>query len=330
VYTNSLQIEYSAGSLTIPERVRFRHKLDGLDSDWQDAGTRREALYTNLGPGRYTFRVAAANNDGVWNEAGASIAFTIPPAFYQTRWFYALCALGCLGLLAALYRARVRQIASQVRGRLEERLAERERIARELHDTLLQGMQGLIWRFQAAADRIPSGEPARQLLEQSLDRADKLLGESRDKVKDLRPAAGDAAELADALAAEGEQFAQLHPAEFRVSAHGTRRSLHPIVREEGFLIGREALGNAFAHARAARIEAEVTYDDTALHIRVRDNGQGIDTAVLNAGGRAGHFGLIGMRERAKKLGAQLEVWSKPGNGTEVDLRVPAKVAYVQS
>jgi signal transduction histidine kinase/ligand-binding sensor domain-containing protein len=327
VHTTDVQIEYAANSLTVPERVRFRYKLEGLDRDWQDVGTRREALYTNLGPGRYTFRVIAANNDGVWNDTGASIGFAIAPAFYQTRWFYALCAIACLGLLAALYQVRMRQVAAQVRGRLEARLGERERIARELHDTLLQSVQGLIWRFQAATDRIPSAEPARQLMEQSLDRADELLAESRDKVKDLRPTATAAKDLPQAIAAEGEQFALGHPAEFRVSVHGTCRELHPIVREEGFLIGREALGNAFRHAGARQIEVEVSYDHAALHVRIRDDGEGINPDVLTAGGRPGHFGLIGMRERAKKLGARLEVWSKPGAGTEVELRVPGRVAY---
>ena len=234
IHSTSLQIDYSAGSLTVPERVHFRYKLEGLDREWQEVGARREALYTNLGPGHYTFRVSAANNDGVWNNADASIRFTIPPAFYQTRWFYALCGLACVVILIALYGVRIRQVAAQVRGRLEARLAERERIARELHDTLLQGMQGLILRFQAAADRIAPGEPVRRMLEESLDRADKLLEEGRDRVKDLRPAASDVADLAQALAAEGEQFAQLHSAVFRVSVQGTRRDLHPIVREEGF------------------------------------------------------------------------------------------------
>ena len=330
VHTANLQIEYSAGSLTVPERVRFRYKLEGSDRDWQEAGTRREALYTNLGPGHYTFRVTASNNDGVWNTNGASIEFIIPPTFYQTKWFYAVCLLVCVAILTALYRVRVRQVAAQVRGRLEARLAERERIARELHDTLLQGMQGLIWRFQAATDRIPPGEPARQLMEQSLDRADKLLGESRDRVKDLRPTTIDVADLAQALAAEGEQLAQLPPIEFRVSVQGAHRGLHPIVREEVFLVCREALRNAFQHSGARNIEAEVTYGHTALHVRIRDDGQGIGTTVLDAGGKPGHFGLIGMRERANKLGGQLDVWSKPGAGTEIDLRVPANVAYRRS
>jgi signal transduction histidine kinase/ligand-binding sensor domain-containing protein len=329
IHSTSLQIDYSAGSLTVPERVHFRYKLEDSDREWQEVGTRREALYTNLGPGHYRFRVSAANNDGVWNNAGASIRFTIPPAFYQTRWFYTLCVLASVAILVALYRVRMRQVAAQVRGRLEARLAERERIARELHDTLLQGMQGLIWRFEAAADRIAPGEPARRLMGESLHRANKLLAEGRDRVKDLRPAASEVADLAQALAVEGEQFAQLHSAVFRVSVHGTCRDLHPIVREEGFLIGREALTNAFRHANARDIEAEVTYGATTLHVRIRDDGRGISAAVLDEG-KPGHFGLLGMRERANKLGAHFEVWSSPGAGTEVDLRVPANVAYRRS
>jgi signal transduction histidine kinase/ligand-binding sensor domain-containing protein len=326
VNTANLQIDYSAGSLTVPERVQFRYKLEGSDQDWQEVGARRVALYTNLGPGHYSFHVIACNNDGVWNTEGASLKFLIPPAFYQTRWFDALCAIAAVLLLAVLYRVRLRQVASQVRSRLEARLAERERIARELHDTLLQGMQGLIWRFQAAADRIPPDQPARQLMEQSLDRADKLLEESRDKVKDLRPAGSGTLNLEQALAREGEHLAQDQSTNFRVNVQGTPRDLHPIVREEGLLIAREALGNAFRHAEAKDIEVELTYGESAFHLRVRDDGRGIDATVL-AGGRPGHFGLTGMRERAKKLGAHLDVWSKPNAGSEIDLRIPADVAY---
>src|SRR4030095_14341192 len=156
-------------------------------------------------------------------------------------------------VLASLQRIWMHRVAAQVRGKLEERLPERGRIARELHDTLLQGMQGLIWRCQAVADRMPPAEQMRQLMEQSLDQADKLLGESRDKVKDLRGSASNSADLAAALAAAGNQSAQLHHAKFRVSVQGNRRELHPIVREESFLIGREALANAFRHAGAQTI-----------------------------------------------------------------------------
>jgi signal transduction histidine kinase/ligand-binding sensor domain-containing protein len=326
IHTTNLQIDYSAGSYTIPERIRFRYKLEGSDRDWQDGGARREAIYTNLGPGKYLFRVTAANDAGVWNDTGTSIDFTIAPAFYQAGWFHALCALLCFGMLALLYRMRIGQVRAQTGRLLGARLAERERIARELHDTLLQGMQGLIWRFQAAADRIPSGEPARELMERSLERADRLMGEGRDRIKDLRAAGGDATDLAQALAIEGEALALAHATEFRLTIEGAPRDLHPIVREEVFLIAREALGNSFRHSGAKHIEAQASYDETALRIRVRDDGRGISTDVLT-GGKPNRFGLVGMRERAVKLGAQLEIWSSPGAGTEIDLRVPAKVAY---
>jgi signal transduction histidine kinase/ligand-binding sensor domain-containing protein len=325
--SQSLEIRYFGLNLTAPEKVVYRYRLDGFDDAWQDVGHRAEAIYTRLAPGRYTFRVMASNGNGVWTAPVSAASFVVLPSFYQTRWFYALSAIGCLALLGALYRVRVRQVAAQVRGRLEARLAERERIARDLHDTLLQGMQGLIWRFEAATNRIPPDQPARQLMEDSLERADKLLEEGRDRVKDLRPIGREVVDLPRSLAAEGEQFAQLHPATFRVSVQGTARVLHPIVREEGFLIAREALGNAFRHSGAKDIEAEITYDDAAVRVRIRDDGRGISATMLQAGGRPGHFGLMGMRERARKLGGQLEIWSKPDAGTEVELRVPASVAY---
>jgi signal transduction histidine kinase/ligand-binding sensor domain-containing protein len=325
-HTTNVQIDYSAGSYRVPGRVRFRYKLEGSDPDWQDVGGRRDAIYTNLGPGDYRFRVIASNSDGIWNTTGAALDFAIAPAFYQTRWFHALCALLAFGVLAILYRLRIAQVRLQTSRLLAARLGERERIARELHDTLLQSMQGLIWRFQAATDSIPHGEPARNLMEQSLERADKLLGEGRDRVKDLRAAGRDGSDLIQALAAEGEQLAVAQPAEFRVSVEGVPRNPHPIVREEAFLIAREALGNAFRHAGAKHIEVDVSYCESSLHVRVRDDGRGISSEVL-ADGKPNRFGLVGMRERAKKLGAQLYIWSRPGAGTEVDLNIPAKVAF---
>jgi signal transduction histidine kinase/ligand-binding sensor domain-containing protein len=328
--TNNLQIAYAGLSLSVPERVQYRYRLKGLDQEWQNAGTRRTAYYTRLAPGSYDFQVVAANDAGVWNRLGANLAITIVPTWYQTWWFYALSTFLVLTALAGLYRLRLAQVRAETRRLLEARLTERVRIARDLHDTLLQGMQGLIWRFRAATNRIPPEQPARQLMEQSLDRAEELLGESRDRVKDLRPVTYDVVDLAQSLAAEGEQFANLYPAKFRVSVQGAPRDLHPIVREEGFLIAREALGNAFRHSGAKDVEVDVTYDEGALHVRVRDDGRGITAPLLEPGGRPGHFGLVGMRERAKKLGGQLDVWTKTGAGTEIDLRVPAKVAYRRS
>ncbi len=160
-HTTSLELDYTAGSLSVPERVRFRHKLDGLDGDWQDGGNRREVFYTNLLPGEYTFHVIAANNDGVWNNVGTSLHIRIKPAWFQTRWFEALCVLAALGVLAALYRGRLAQVRADSRRLLEARLSERERIARDLHDTLLQSMQGLMLRFRGATNQIREGEKAR-------------------------------------------------------------------------------------------------------------------------------------------------------------------------
>jgi signal transduction histidine kinase len=285
------------------------------------------ALSDAIAQGQFnTSHVIASNND-VWNTVGALVRFIILSAFYQTRWTYALYVLVCMALLTLMYRIRMRQIRSQVRSRLEERLAERERIARELHDTLLQGVQGLILRFQAAADIIPAHEPARCAMARILERADNLLDQSRARIKDLRDPASARVALQEALATEGEQLKSHYEGEVIVSAVGILRDLHPIVREEALLIGREALVNASRHAHATRIEAELFYGDTELRMRIRDNGRGIDPFVLRNASPQDRWGLLGMRERAKKLSARFEIWSLADAGTEIDLHVPAEVAY---
>lgn len=327
--TTRLGIDYSAGSLTIPERVRFRYKLDGSDQDWQDAGGSREALYTNLSPGRYTFQVIASNNDGVWNTEGASVDFIINPAFYQTQWFEVLGALLGLTALVALFHLRMRHLSARIRARLEIRLAERERIARELHDTLLQGVQGLIWCFQVATDRIPPGDKTRGLLEQSIERADKLLAESRDRVKDLRTRSSGVLELSQALEAEVGTMAHVGTAQFSTSLVGAVRGLHPIVREEVFLIAREALTNALRHSQAQHIEAEISYGNAALQVRIRDDGRGLIPDLASWATLENHFGLLGMRERARKIRATLTIRSKPGEGSEIELKVPGDLAYLK-
>jgi signal transduction histidine kinase/ligand-binding sensor domain-containing protein len=327
MHTTNVRIEYTAASLSVPERVRFRYRLQGVDKDWQNAGDRREATYTNLGPGQYVFHVIASNHDGVWNKTGASVAFRIAPAFYQTRWFYGLCVLVGLAFLWVLYQARIRQVSAHLHARLEERLAERERIARELHDTLLQSVQGLVLRFRAAVSRLPQGEPARSPLENALERADGVLAEARDRVKQLRTSSDPDLDISQAIAAWAEELVTPQTAAFRSTVVGIPRAVHPIVREEALYIAREALTNAFRHAEARQIEAEVSYGASEVQIRVRDDGRGIDGDVLRAGGKEGHWGLLGMRERARKVRGTLTVWSKPNAGTEVDLRLPAHVAY---
>jgi len=290
--------------------------------------------YSNLSPGNYRFRVAASNNNGVWNEAGDSLDFSIAPAYYQTTWFQASCVAAFLGLVWALYRYRLHQAAHEFNVRLEERVGERVRIARELHDTLLQSFHGLLPRFQAAYNLLPGRTAdARKVLETALDDAARAITEARDAVQDMRSSTVIVNDLAKAVEAVGLELAA-HQRDangdapsFSLEVEGSPQDLHPILRDEIYRISGEALRNAFHHARARKIEVEIRYDRRQLRVRVRDNGVGIDPGVLNSEGRAGHFGLKGVRERAKNIGGQLEVWSEQGAGTEVELTVPDSVAY---
>jgi signal transduction histidine kinase len=300
-----LRIDYTALSLVAPEKNRFRVMLEGRDRKWQDVGTRRQAFYTDLAPGRYRFRVIASNNSGVWNEAGAAVDFAITPAYYQTTWFRVAIVTTALALLWALYRRHVRQLAHEFDARLQERVNERTRIARELHDTLLQSFHGVMFRFQAAANVLP-GRPleAKQRLETALKHGTDAIREGRDAVQGLRASTTVTNDLAVALSTLGEELAvtqinDSHPetAGLDVAIRGTPRTLRPIIWDDIYRIASEALRNAFRHARARRIEVEIRYDDRQFQLRVRDDGQGIDAAVLD-GHRAGHFGLPGMREHA--------------------------------
>lgn len=327
VHTQNLEIAYTAWSLTVPEQVRFRYWLEGSDPGWRVVGRERRAVYTNLGPGSYRFHVAASHDSETWSNSVATLDFEILPAFYQTNWFKGLCVLIALLLLGVFFRVQMLRATARVRIRLEERMLERERIARELHDTLLQGLQGLIMRFHSVALRIPEREPLRDLMERVLERADEVLIESRDKVKDLRDVSGGEKDLSEDIAETGRLFATDNKIDFSVTVHGSTRDLHLIVREETFLITREALANAFTHAQAGRIEVDLFYERAGLRVNVRDDGRGIDENTLLAGGRTGHWGLLGMRERAQKIGATLQIYSRANAGTELELRVPAALAY---
>jgi signal transduction histidine kinase len=209
---------------------------------------------------------------------------------------------------------------------MEERLGERERIARELHDTLLQGIQGLVLRFQAVAERIPASEPARHMIEKALDRADEVLVEGRDRVKNLRLTPR-LKPLPEALADAIKDLAPNDGIEFSVVVEGELRDLSPLARDEAYWIAHEALVNAIRHARAKRIEIEIAYDSMRLRLRFRDDGCGIDPGIIEAGGKPGHWGMRGMRERSARIGARLETWSRPDAGTELELEIPGSVAY---
>src|SRR5262249_15071194 len=331
--TRDLQIDYTALSLVVPERVRFRYQLEGHDREWQDAGTRRQAFYTDLPPATYRFRVIASNDSGVWNENGAVLDFAVAPAYYQTLWFRVLLIAALGGFLALLYRLREQQVARQYAVRMEERVNERLRIARELHDTLLQTFQGALLQFHAFTFTMPERSAARRKLENIIDQASRGVTEGRDAVQALRASTVVTNDLADAMHAIGAELAaQTAPPvpEYRVLVEGTSRDLAPLVRNEAYRIACEAVRNAFRHAKATRIEVEIRYDGGQLRLRVRDDGKGVDAGVADGADRPGHFGLPGMRERAGLIGATLTVWSERDAGTEVELTVPASIAYAKA
>jgi signal transduction histidine kinase/ligand-binding sensor domain-containing protein len=329
--TNSLRIDYVGINLSQPEKVRYRYLLDGVDQDWRDVQGRRQAFYTNLDPGPHRFRVTAANGDGAWNDAGATLNFDIPPTFVQTGWFVALCAALAAVIISMLVRFRFHQMAVRVRGRIEERVAERERIARELHDTLLQSVEGLILRVHAAsrqlAARVPAGDSAIEMLDKAVRHADEVMAEGRDRVLGLRSPDADSSDLTHALTALGEELSTVHGTAFRSITEGSVRELSPNVKDEIYLIGKEALLNAFRHAQAESIEAHFIYSDAELRVRIRDDGVGLDAALGESGMRPGHWGLKGMRERAEKIGAKLDTWSRAAAGTEIELTIPGSAAY---
>jgi signal transduction histidine kinase/ligand-binding sensor domain-containing protein len=330
--TQNVEIDYAGLSLSIPERVRFRYKLEDTDTDWQNVGTRRQAYYSNLGPGSYRFRVIARNNDGVWNDTGASIDFSIAPTYYQTAWFRVSCLAVFLALVWASYQLRIQELQHQFTIGAEARVKERTRIARELHDTLLQSFQGVTLLFQRARNLLPERTAeAMQTLDSALDGADEALAEGRDAIHDLRSPASAARGLAEEITALTEELVandgNRDAVQSRVVIEGSAQTLHPDVHIEIYRIAREALRNAFKHSGGRRIETEIAYSESLFRLRIRDDGKGIDPNVRDRSERTGHWGLRGMRERTERLGGELNLWSEPGAGTEVELRIPGSIAY---
>jgi len=330
--TRDLEIEYTALSFVNPQKVRFRYKLEGRDTTWQDPGIRRQAFYSDLKPGSYGFRVIASNNNGVWNNEGATLNFTVLPAWFQTGWFRASCIGAFALLLWTIYQLRVQQLHRRFVIGLEAQVSERTRIARELHDTLLQSLHGLMFQFQGARNLLPRRpDDAMRSLDEAIGETKKALAASRDAIQGLRLEPMATGNLADLLMSASRELANSEPGPvppvFDLVEEGDQQMLSSATRNEICRTALEVLRNAYRHAHARRIEAEIRYGDQMVRLRIRDDGRGIDPDVLEEGGRAGHWGLRGIRERAERIGANVEFWSELGKGTEVELAIPAAVAY---
>jgi signal transduction histidine kinase len=314
--TTRFDLYYTAPSFVAPEKVRFKYKLEGFDKDWIDSGTRRIAYYTNLRPGAYTFRVIASNNDGVWNQTGAAFSLYLKPYFYQTYWFYAVCLLALFMLGWLLFRLRVRGMQAQ----FNAVLGERTRIAREIHDNLAQEMAGLSIQLEVVARTMPPGADAAM---SSLDRARRQvrhgIAEARRYVWELRSPALDNNDLPTALAETARRLTHDTAIHAQVEVNGTFRPLAQSVEGNLLRIGQEAINNAVKHAQAQRILVNLVFDARRVQLIVRDDGHGFNNQV---NGRDGHFGLIGMKERAEQIGGTLSIQSSEGAGTEVVADIP--------
>jgi signal transduction histidine kinase/ligand-binding sensor domain-containing protein len=323
--TRDLEIDYTALSYVVPQKVRFRYKLEGRDAAWQEPGTRRQAFYSDLRPGRYRFQVIACNNDGVWNESGASLDFSVAPAWYQTNWFQILCVVSGVLIVRVVYRLRVLRISRALGARFDERLAERTRMARDLHDTFLQTIQGSKLVADDALE--PSTDPIR--MRRAMEQLSAWLGratqEGRAALNSLRTATTQTNDLGEALRRVTED--RLIPSSMAVtfSVVGDAREMHPIVRDEIYRIGYEAIRNACMHSAASQLEVALRYADD-LALRVSDNGTGMDPAIADRG-KDGHFGLQGMRERAARIGGKLTLESSSSSGTEIKLVVTAGIIF---
>ena len=325
-----IQFTFIALSLSVPERVRYRYLLEGFDEAWSDPVAAREAVYTNLSPRSYRFRLTASNPDGIWSSQEASLTFEVAPLFWQTWVFRVAVVLACAGIILAWYRLRVRQLAKRLNLRFEARLGERTRIAQELHDTLLQGFLSASMQVHVATDSLPDGSPAKPTLARALQLMRQVIDEGRNAVRGLRSSNSSSLNLEQAFLQVKQEFVPVERASgqigYRVIVEGEQRLLHPLLRDEIYRIGREALRNAFRHARAQQIEVELKYSPSQLRVLIRDDGRGIEPEILRSG-RDGHWGLSGMRERAEQIGGRFHVYSSPMAGTEVELTVPGHVAF---
>ena len=322
----SITLRYGSTALSTPERVKFRYKLDGSGQGWSDTVASRQVIFSHLSPRAYSFRIVASSSEGQWNGPETVVPFVIEPAFWQTWWFLALCLATCTLLAVMLYRLRMRQLARQLNVRFQERLAERTRIARDLHDTLLQGVISASMQLDVAEDQLPDDSPTKSVLRRILHLMRQVNEEGRATLRGLRMVDDDNYSLELAFSRMRQEFSIDEKISYRVVTYSIQRPLRLTVRDEVYRIGREAVINALLHARANAVEVEVEYANKYLRVVVRDDGCGINPHVLDTG-REGHWGITGMRERSDSIGARLTLRSRIDAGTEVELTVPGAVVF---
>ncbi len=314
----NLEFTYSGLTYLQPTRLTFRYILEGFDKKWIAAGARREAFYTNLPPGTYRFRVTACNADGVCNETGSSVSFALAPHFYQRAWFLPLCILA-LGLAAwMIYQLRIHRLREQ----FNLILTERSRIARELHDTLIQGLSGITMEMQALAGRMRSPDE-RSTLEDIVRDAGACLKETRRSVAGLRSEQGADSGLAAAIAQTAKHITEAKAVRLKLKLDKSTNRLSPEVQYNLLRIVSEAVNNSVKHSGAKAIEVSMQSAPEGLRLSVKDDGSGFSRDNGNA--RPGHYGLIGMKERAAQIGAELTLVTEPGRGTKISVLLPVKV-----
>jgi signal transduction histidine kinase len=323
-----LEIDYIGIDLSSPEKVTYQYMLEGEDKAWRDVGNRRQAFYSHLRPGSYRFHLRASNGTTELQELSTPLAITVKAAFYQTIWFYLIAACVVLTLLYLVYLLRVHYLTNLLKDRLKERSDERLRIARALHDTLLQSVHGLMLRFHFAAQTLPENAPTRQSLEIALVRAEAVYLETRSQVESLRDEVGQNTDLASLIARRAEELEVQQSLTFQIVENGHRQFLNTAVQAELYRIASEALTNTILHAKAPSAEVIITYGSSELSMKCCDTGVGLPPSVLASGQRDGHWGLIGIRERAEGIAGKLQIWSSSGGGTEIEVRVPARRAYL--
>ena len=325
--THHVELSLAAVDLDSPEKTRIQYRMDGVDLSWLDADLSRTAIYTSIPLGEHEFHVRTTDSAGTWDRLGIVYTVSQQPLFYERRLFQLACGALILLLASIGYLVRVQNVVAQTRIMLEARIAERETIARDLHDSFFQGIQGLLLSFNLGTSRLGKGDPVRALFEENLILSDQVMLEGRKLVLDLRTRGSESSELVADLEAAAAEFTKDNPGRFAVKVTGSSRKLDPAVSEEIYKIGREAISNAFRHAHAKLIEVEFTYGPREVRLNVRDDGKGIPEQVMKDGSVYGHFGLPGMAERAEKVGARFAMFSRAGGGTEIEVRLSSRLAY---